>query len=58
MSVLLLESLHPDAEALLAAGHEVVRAADPNAPACDFDAVQAILILTTNYIITELFFST
>lgn len=43
MSVLLLESLHPEAEALLAAEHEIVRAADPNAPACDFGVVQAIL---------------
>ena len=43
MTVLLLESLHPDAEALLAAEHEVVRAADPNAPDCDFTAVRAIL---------------
>ncbi|MEZ6037781.1 MAG: hydroxyacid dehydrogenase [Planctomycetota bacterium] len=43
MSVLLLESLHPEAEALLAAEHEVVRAAEPNAPACDFASVRAIL---------------
>ncbi len=43
MSVLLLESLHPEAEALLAAEHEVVRAAEPNAPDCEFAAVRAIL---------------
>jgi phosphoglycerate dehydrogenase-like enzyme len=43
MTVLLLESLHADAEALLAQEHELVRAADPNAPQCDFAAVRAIL---------------
>ena len=43
MSILLLESLHPDAEALLGHVGELVRAADPNAPACDFAAVRAIL---------------
>jgi phosphoglycerate dehydrogenase-like enzyme len=43
MTVLLLESLHPDAEALLAAAGPIVRATDPNAPATDFAAVQAIL---------------
>jgi phosphoglycerate dehydrogenase-like enzyme len=43
MSILLLESLHPDAEALLASQDELVRAVDPNAPQCDFTAVRAIL---------------
>jgi phosphoglycerate dehydrogenase-like enzyme len=42
MSILLLESLHADAEAMLAREHELVRAADPNAPTCDFTAVRAI----------------
>ena len=36
MTILLLESLHADAEALLAAAGTVVRAADPNAPDTDF----------------------
>jgi D-3-phosphoglycerate dehydrogenase len=43
MTILLLESLHPEAEALLAGVDDVVRAADPNAPDCDFAAVRAIL---------------
>jgi D-3-phosphoglycerate dehydrogenase / 2-oxoglutarate reductase len=43
MSILLLESLHPEAEALLATVDTIVRAADPNAPDCDFAAVKAIL---------------
>ncbi len=43
MTILLLESLHPDAEALLADVDELVRAGDPNAPDCDFRAVRAIL---------------
>lgn len=43
MTILLLESLHQDAEALLAAQDELVRAVDPNAPQCDFAAVKAIV---------------
>lgn len=43
MTILLLESLHADAEALLADVDAVVRAKDPNAPDCDFTAVRAIL---------------
>lgn len=43
MTILLLESLHPEAEALLAGAGELVRAKDPNAPDCDFGAVRAIL---------------
>ncbi len=43
MTILLLESLHPDAEALLAEAGTLVRAKDPNAPDCDFAAVRAIL---------------
>lgn len=45
MSVLLLESLHPEAEALLAAAGEVARAAEPNAPGPDqpYARLQAIL---------------
>lgn len=45
MSVLLLESLHPEAEALLEAAGEVARAADPNAPgtAVPYARVRAIL---------------
>ncbi len=43
MTILLLESLHPEAEALLAGAGEIVRAKDPNAPDCDFGAVRAIL---------------
>jgi phosphoglycerate dehydrogenase-like enzyme len=45
VSVLLLESLHPEAEALLAAAGEVTRAADPNAPgaAVPYARVQGIL---------------
>lgn len=41
--ILLLESLHADAEALLAAEGTLVRAADPNAPPKDLAAVRAIL---------------
>ncbi len=54
MSILLLESLHPDAEALLADVDEVVRAADPNAPQCDFAAVRAILTRGRGRITAEL----
>lgn len=54
MSILLLESLHPDAEALLAPQHELVRAADPNAPQCDFHAVRAILTRGRGRITAEL----
>ena len=43
MSILLLETLHGDAEQLLAAHDVLVRAADPNAPPADLAAVQAIL---------------
>jgi len=43
MSILLLESLHPEAEALLAAHDSLVHAADPNAPGGDLAAVRAIL---------------
>lgn len=43
MTILLLESLHPEAEAMLEAAGAVVRAEDPNAPRCDFGAVEAIL---------------
>ena len=45
MSVLLLESLHPEAEALLAAAGEVTRAADPNVPgpSVPYARLQAII---------------
>lgn len=43
MTILLLESLHPEAEAMLAAAGTLVRAAEPNAPQCDFGEVEAIL---------------
>jgi D-3-phosphoglycerate dehydrogenase / 2-oxoglutarate reductase len=43
MTILLLESLHAEAEALLAGVGDVVRAPDPNAPDCDFAVVRAIL---------------
>lgn len=43
MTILLLESLHPEAEALLGAAGTLVRAEDPNAPLCDFGSVAAIL---------------
>ena len=43
MSILLLESLHAQAEELLAAQDELIRAADPNAPDGDLASVQAIL---------------
>lgn len=43
MSILLLESLHPDAEALLSSVDVLVRAADPNRPEVDFAKVRAIL---------------
>lgn len=43
MTILLLESLHPEAEALLGAAGTLVRAQDPNAPQCDFGSVAAIL---------------
>lgn len=43
MTILLLESLHPEAEALLAAAGTLVHAKDPNAPDCDFASVRAIL---------------
>jgi D-3-phosphoglycerate dehydrogenase len=41
--ILLLESLHAEAEALLAAEGTLVRAADPNAPPEDLSLVRAIL---------------
>lgn len=41
--ILLLESLHPEAEALLAAAGELLRAADPNQPPADLSKVRAIL---------------
>jgi phosphoglycerate dehydrogenase-like enzyme len=41
--ILLLESLHPEAEALLAEAGEVVRAKDPNEPPADVSRVRAIL---------------
>lgn len=41
--ILLLESLHPDAEALLAEVAPLVRAAEPNAPPDDLAGVRAIL---------------
>jgi D-3-phosphoglycerate dehydrogenase / 2-oxoglutarate reductase len=43
MTILLLESLHPEAEALLEAVGTVVRAKDPNTPPSDLSAVEAIL---------------
>src|SRR5205814_2008581 len=49
MSILLLESLHPDAEVLLSAHDTLMRAADPNAPEGDLSpegelsSVRAIL---------------
>ncbi len=43
MTILLLESLHPEAEALLAAAGTLVHAKDPNAPDCDVAGVRAIL---------------
>lgn len=42
MTILLLESLHPDAEALLAARGPVLRARDPLAPDGDLSSVRAI----------------
>lgn len=42
MTILLLESLHPDAEALLAAHGPIVRAKDPLAPEGDLSSVRAI----------------
>lgn len=41
--ILLLESLHPEAEALLASAGPVLRAADPNEPPAELSAVRAIL---------------
>jgi D-3-phosphoglycerate dehydrogenase len=41
--ILLLESLHPDAEALLERAAPVVRAADPNEPPAELSLVRAIL---------------
>jgi phosphoglycerate dehydrogenase-like enzyme len=41
--ILLLESLHPEAEALLAGAGDVVRAEDPNRPPADLARVRAIL---------------
>lgn len=46
MSVLLLESLHPEAEALLAAAGDVARAAEPNAPGPDLPYARLQAILT------------
>lgn len=43
MTVLLLESLHPDAEAALAARGPLLRAPEPNRPPDDVAAVEAIL---------------
>lgn len=43
MSILLLESLHPEAEALISAEHTLLRAADPNAVAVELSGVRAIL---------------
>ncbi|MSR38084.1 MAG: phosphoglycerate dehydrogenase [Planctomycetes bacterium] len=43
MSILLLESLHPMAEAMLVEVDTVVRAVDPNAPQTNFAEVRAIL---------------
>ncbi len=43
MSILLLESLHAEAEVSLAAQDVVVRAVDPNSPDGDLSAVRAIL---------------
>ena len=43
MSILLLETLHADAEALLSAHDALMHAADPNAPSGDLSAVRAIL---------------
>ena len=41
--ILLLESLHAEAEALLATAGTVLRAADPNEPPADLAGVRAIL---------------
>ena len=41
--ILLLESLHPEAEALLERYEPLVRAADPNEPQAPSDAIRAIL---------------
>lgn len=41
--ILLLESLHPEAEALLASVEPLLRAADPNEPPAELSAVRAIL---------------
>jgi phosphoglycerate dehydrogenase-like enzyme len=41
--ILLLESLHPEAEALLAEAGELLRAADPNQPPAELSKVRAIL---------------
>lgn len=41
--ILLLESLHPEAEALLASAGPVLRAVDPNEPPAELSAVRAIL---------------
>lgn len=41
--ILLLESLHPEAEALLASAAPLLRAVDPNEPPAELDAVRAIL---------------
>ncbi|MBL8724445.1 MAG: phosphoglycerate dehydrogenase [Planctomycetes bacterium] len=43
MTILLLESLHAEAEALLADAGPLVRAQDPNHPDCDFARVRAIV---------------
>lgn len=43
MSILLLETLHADAEARLSSVDEIVRAEDPNRPVVDFTKVRAIL---------------
>ncbi|MCC6409344.1 MAG: hydroxyacid dehydrogenase [Planctomycetes bacterium] len=41
--ILLLESLHPEAEALLATAGAIVRAPEPNAPPAELASVRAIL---------------
>ncbi|MBI5434397.1 MAG: hydroxyacid dehydrogenase [Planctomycetes bacterium] len=41
--ILLLESLHPDAEALLATAGAIVRAPEPNVPPAELASVRAIL---------------
>ena len=54
MTVLLLESLHPDAEAVLAAHAPLLRAAEPNRPPTDTASVEAILTRGRGRITAEL----